>query len=65
MHVINLEKEILARTRIAVRNMSLKRVEIVEWAFGDICPRKDEVVVSLPEIGCNVCIPKNGDHRER
>jgi len=65
MKAHKLEKEILARTKVATRNPGLKRADIVEWAFGEICPRQDEVVVPLPDIGCNVCMPKIKDWRRR
>lgn len=64
MNTATLEREILKHTKNIVCNGALKRREIVEWAFGEICPRNNEVVVPLHEMGCNVCIPKNKDRRK-
>ena len=64
MNLMRMEKEMLARARIAACNWDLEPSDILEWAFGDIQPRKGEVVVPLHEMGCNICIPKQKDRRK-
>ena len=59
----NPTRQMLARTRAIVRNPKLKQTDIIEWAFGRIWPGGGEVVIPLPELGCNVSIPKSKDRR--
>ena len=49
MNLARFEREILARAKIAVRNMDLKRADIMEWSVGEVQPRAGEVVVDPPD----------------
>ena len=67
MNLAKFEKEILASARIAVKNKDLKRADIIEWAFGEVVPREDEVAIGLDDVRCNIIIPRkkiNGRRKE-
>ena len=63
MSVATLEREILAQTKIAVKNPKLKMKDILEWSTGNVTPQDGEIAIRLDNPGCNVCILKINDKR--
>lgn len=55
MSMASLEREILARARIALENPKLKTKDILEWSSGEVEPQAGEIVIRVENPGCNVC----------
>jgi len=63
MSMATLEREILAQSRLLLKNPKLKMKDILEWSTGTVVPRKDEIEVRAPDPGVNICILKVHDKR--
>ena len=61
MSMATLEREILKRARMALRNPKLRMKDILEWSTGEVIAHEGEVVIWLPDPGCNICILKSLD----
>jgi hypothetical protein len=63
MNLTAFEREILTHARSVLKNPTLRKTDIHEWAVGEVRPCADEVAIQLQTLGCNVCVPKNKDQR--
>jgi hypothetical protein len=65
MSMAKLERAILASARVILANPKLKQADIIEWSTGTVEAQDDsEVVVRVPDPGCNICIKKTSDKRK-
>lgn len=64
MSLSPLEREILAQLKVIVKNSKLREKDLLEWSTGGIKAQEGEVLVRLPSLSINVCIPKNQDKRK-
>jgi len=64
MSVRDFEKTIWRECQKVACNKKLRLKDLLEWSTGKLKPEdKTEVVLFLPETGCQVCIPRVHDLR--
>jgi hypothetical protein len=64
MSIATLELAILASARTILKNPKLKLADILEWSTGDVKAQDaSEIIVRLPDPGCNICVAKVKDKR--
>ncbi len=64
MSLKTLEREILAKAKIATNNPKLRMKDILEWSTGDVKPEEGEIVLRLDNPGVNICIKQELSKKE-
>lgn len=60
-----LERAILASAREILKNPKLKLANILEWSTGGVKAQDEtEIVVRVPDPGCNIVVSKADDKRK-